>query len=48
MSKPSSPLDACRWIDEYREANQALLNADPEFRHWLDEEYIPIGGGWQY
>jgi hypothetical protein len=36
------------WLSEYRVTNAALLDADPEYRRWLDEEYVPIGGGWQY
>jgi hypothetical protein len=30
--------------DDYRE----FLGDDPEFRRWLEEEYVPIFGGWQY
>jgi hypothetical protein len=37
-----------RWIEDYKAANAALLGAEPGFRRWLDEEYAPIGGGWQY
>lgn len=44
----SSPLEVHRWVEEYREANQALLDRDPEFRRWLEEDYVPIAGGWQY
>lgn len=36
------------WLDSYRAQNRALLEADPEFRHWLETEYKPIAGGWQY
>ena len=45
---PSASPDLREWIDEYRAANAALLESDPEFRRWLDEEYVVIGGGWQY
>jgi hypothetical protein len=41
-------LDAGDWLDEYRRANHELIAGDPEFGRWLDEEYVPIGGGWQY
>jgi hypothetical protein len=36
------------WLDNYKNDNIALLDAEPEFRRWLDKEYAPIGGGWQY
>ena len=36
------------WIDDYKSANSALLDGDPEFSRWLDEDYIPMGGAWQY
>jgi hypothetical protein len=37
-----------QWLDQYKEANGALLDADPAFSRWLEEDYVPIGGGWQY
>jgi hypothetical protein len=36
------------WIESYKAANAAVLDADPEFRQWLEEDYSPIWGGWQY
>jgi hypothetical protein len=41
-------IEIQRWVEDYKDENTALLDADPEFRRWLEEEYIPIGGGWQY
>ena len=37
-----------RWVKAYQADNTALLDAVPAFRRWLDEEFVPIGGGWQY
>ncbi len=36
------------WIDSYAEQKVDAVGADPEFRTWLEEEYVPIFGGWQY
>jgi len=35
-------------LGEYRSNNQHLLRDYPEFAKWLDDEYFPIAGGWQY
>lgn len=35
-------------VENYKAAHADLLDADAEFRRWFDEEYVPIGGGWQY
>lgn len=42
------PVELRSWIHEYKQANRDLLDADPAFEQWLHEEYVPIGGGWQY
>lgn len=36
------------WLANYKEESHALLEADPDFRRWLEEDYVPIAGGWQY
>jgi hypothetical protein len=36
------------WFDSYRADNAELVASDPEFTRWLEEEYAPIAGGWQY
>ena len=36
------------WFDSYRADNAELVASDPEFARWLEEEYAPIAGGWQY
>jgi hypothetical protein len=38
----------CDWLESYRAANAELLKHEPDFAHWLQTEYIPIAGGWQY
>lgn len=42
------PLGLPRWLDNYMVVNAPLLDAEPEFRRWLEEEYVPIAGAWQY
>ena len=37
-----------RMVDDYKLRHQELLAADPDFREWLEKEYVPITGGWQY
>ncbi len=37
-----------RWLAEYKRENAAALEADPAFAAWLDREFVPIAGGWQY
>ena len=32
----------------YKTSCRALLDADPEFAAWLESEYVPIAGAWQY
>lgn len=36
------------FVDRYREQNKLLLQQHPEFATWLDTEYVPLAGGWQY
>jgi hypothetical protein len=35
------------WLVGYQSANPELLR-DPEFAAWLETDYVPIAGGWQY
>lgn len=46
MEFPEMLVD--RWLASYKDASRDLLRSDPEFAHWLDTEYVPIAGGWQY
>lgn len=43
-----SHAPAASWLVEYKEANRELIANDPEFARWLEEDYVPIAGGWQY
>lgn len=45
---PFSSPEVQQWLDDYARTHAALLEDDPEFRSWLEEEYVPIGGAWQY
>ena len=36
------------FLREYLTANRTLVDSDPEFAAWLETEYRPIEGGWQY
>lgn len=36
------------WLSAYKAANADRLRREPEFAHWLDTEFVPIAGGWQY
>jgi hypothetical protein len=35
-------------VDDYKLSHQELLAENPDFREWLEREYKPIAGGWQY
>ncbi len=35
-------------IEAYRSANRERLDADPDFASWMETEYVPIVGAWQY
>jgi hypothetical protein len=37
-----------KWITDYKERHREVLQQKPEFAHWLEEEYVPLAGGWQY
>lgn len=36
------------WLHSYRATNSNRLSDDPDFAAWLESEYVPIAGGWQY
>lgn len=36
------------WLAAYKEDRHELLESDSEFQRWLEEDYVPIAGGWQY
>jgi hypothetical protein len=43
-----TPSEHSHLLASYRQQHQQLLDSDPEFRQWLDIEYRPLTGGWQY
>lgn len=43
---PETPVD--QWLATYKESHRRLLRSDPEFARWLENEYVPLAGGWQY
>ena len=44
----ASTIEFQRWFEDYKHANAGLLDSNPEFNRWLELEYVPIAGGWQY
>ncbi len=36
------------WLEAYKRENADLLQRNPEFERWLESDYRPIAGGWQY
>ncbi|SRR6266508_1009445 len=36
------------WLDHYQEAHRDEVAGDEEFARWLEEEYVPLAGGWHY
>ena len=48
MTLHLSEVSVHSWLVRYKANHSDLLHNDPEFARWLDEEYVPIVGGWQY
>jgi hypothetical protein len=44
-AEPASPAAI---VSRYRTNHQDLIDRHPEFAAWLEDEYVPIAGGWQY
>jgi hypothetical protein len=44
----SRRLDEPGWLESYKSAHGALLSSEQEFLRWLENDYVPIAGGWQY
>jgi hypothetical protein len=36
------------WLAVYKAANADRLKSAPDFAAWLESDYVPIAGGWQY
>ena len=37
-----------RLIQAYRTVHKARLDEDPSFAGWMESQYVPIAGAWQY
>ncbi|WP_158580047.1 hypothetical protein [Geodermatophilus marinus] len=48
MNESAYRESVLKLVVAYRESNRALLEADPAFASWLDDEYVPMVGAWQY
>lgn len=47
-SSPTSRGKYESWLDRYKREHEELLQNNSEFARWLEEEYVPLAGGWQY
>lgn len=41
-------IDQSDWLAAYKANNAERLKGVPDFAEWLETEYVPIAGGWQY
>jgi hypothetical protein len=48
MNATAERLGFEQWLETYQTSQRELLRNDPEFARWLDEEYVPVAGGWMY
>jgi hypothetical protein len=48
MNATTERLGLGEWLDSYRDSEQELLRSDQGFARWLEEEYVPVAGGWMY
>jgi hypothetical protein len=42
------PSTLARTLSAYKRAHAAELEDDPAFAAWLEDEYVPLVGGWHY
>jgi hypothetical protein len=47
MGLPETRVNG-EWLSEYKAANRDRLRQLPDFADWLENDYLPIAGGWQY
>ena len=45
---PSGTKNLKTWLSTYKHEHRELLQNDSEFARWLEDEYVPLAGGWQY
>ena len=49
MKSPTRSSDqTSQRLAECIAANTQSASSDPAFASWLENEYVPIAGGWQY
>ncbi len=48
VNRVAAALGLSEWLDGYRAHNRDVPEEDAEFSRWLEEEYVPIAGGWMY
>jgi len=36
------------FLEGYKASRQDLLDRDPAFASWLEDQYVPLAGAWQY
>lgn len=48
LSFPLHGKNLDTWLVAYKQDHKTLLQNDREFARYLEEEYIPLAGGWQY
>jgi hypothetical protein len=37
-----------RALARYGDEQRDLIEADPEFRRWLETSYVPVAGAWHF
>jgi hypothetical protein len=48
MSSSMRRISISDWLENYKREHGALLRHDPEFARWLNKDYRPLAGRWQY
>jgi hypothetical protein len=48
MNATAATPGLVQWLDRYKASRHELIAANPDFSRWLEEEYLPIAGGWMY
>lgn len=48
MSGNDRSIDTEQWLSDYKKQNASLIAGDDAFARWLESDYKPIAGGWQY
>jgi hypothetical protein len=48
MQGAASRISVDRLLATYKNHHHELLQQDPTFAKWLEEDYVPVAGGWMY